>query len=433
MSKLWILIKREYAQVVKKKSFVIGILLTPIFMIGITVLPALLASKQSDNTENISIIDLDNMDIGNRLVEKIKAFELDDGRPAYNVVNLYKIENSDSVKLNDVKSELDSLILAKDLKYYMILHKNIMNNDSCYLVGKSFGFSANSRFDNSITRILASMRLEKSDINLGTDSVLQLTHRTSFEHLSPGGKKRDFLTMYLGGILFVMIIFGTIIGFGQILMRSIIEEKNNRIVEVIASSVTPFQMMAGKIVGLGMASMTQVAAWMALGLGMYGFRDSLSISAEISGVIFNPVFMAFFVVYLVLGYILYSTFFALIGSIVNTDKETQSFIFPITMSLMLPVIMAMYIVQEPDSLLVTIMSLIPTFTPTMMVLRMNVIGVDTFNLADPMILQALAGIAIIILTIILMIWLTGKIFRVGILMYGKRPTLPEIIKWIKHK
>jgi len=100
---------------------------------------------------------------------------------------------------------------------------------------------------------------------------------------------------------------------------------------------------------------------------------------------------------------------------------------------MLPVIMAMYIVQEPDSLVVTIMSLIPILTPTMMVLRMNVIGVDAFNLADPMIIQALAGIVITILTIVLMIWLTGKIFRIGILMYGKRPTLPEIIKWIRHK
>ncbi len=433
MSKLWILIKREYAQVVKKKSFVIGILLTPVFMVAITVLPALLASKESDYTEKIAIIDLDGQGLGQKMSEKISVYTLDDDRPAYEVTNIIEASNYDSARVSQLRLELDSLVQVKELKSYLILSKGILDNDSCFMVAKSFVFRTNNRFDNALTRILSGMRLEKSNINISTDSVLQLTHQTVFEHLAPGGKTRDFMTMYLAGIVFVMIIFGTIISFGQILMRSVIEEKNSRIVEVIASSVSPFQMMAGKIIGLGLASMTQVAAWMAMGTIVYGMRGSLNIPADISGILFNPVFMAFFVVFLVLGYILYSTFFALIGSIVNTDKETQSFIFPITMSLMLPILMAMYIIQEPDSPLVTGLSLFPLFTPTMMVLRMNIIGVDTFTFSNPIIMQATIGAILTFISIIIVTWITARIFRIGILMYGKRPTLPEIFKWIRYK
>lgn len=433
MGKLWVIIKREYAQVVKKKSFVIGILLTPVFMVVVTVLPAMLATKKSSSTEMLAVVDLDGQGIGQRFAERLDRYKLDDDRQAYEVTDIYEKQADDSAGIAALRRELDSLISTKNLKYYLIINNDIENNDSCSVVAKSFNFRTNNRFDYSISQILAGMRLEKSNINISTDSVLKLTHRTEFSQIAPGGKSRDFLTIYLAGIVFVMIIFMTVISFGQVLMRSVIEEKNSRIVEVILSSVSPFQMMAGKIVGLGLASMTQVAAWVAMGLVVYSMRGSLNISADISGVLFNPVFMLFFVIYLVLGYILFSIFFALIGSIVNSDKEAQSFVAPVTISLLLPVILAMYIVQEPDSLFSTIMSLIPIFTPTTMIMRMNIIGVESFSLANPMVLQGVIGIIITLSSIIFMTWATAKIFRIGVLMYGKRPTLPEIIKWIRYK
>ncbi len=384
MGKLWVLIRREYAQVVKKKSFVIGIVLMPLFLILVTVLPAMLVQKKSSSTEKIAIIDIDGQKIGERFAEKLADYKLDDGRPAYEVTDIYEVSPEDSPEEKRLRAELDSLIQNKQLKNYLIINKGILTNDSCFMVAKSFSFRTNSRFDYSISRVLSTMRLEQSNINIPTDSVLQLTHRVVFEQLSPGGKQRDFMTMYMGGIVFVLIIFGTVIGFGQILMRSIIEEKNSRIVEVIASSVSPFQMMAGKIIGLGLASLTQVAVWVGIALIIYSAKGSLNISGDIADIVFNPVFIFFFIVYLILGYILYSTIFALIGSIVNSDKEAQNFIFPITISVMLPILMAMYIVQEPDSLVTTVISLIPIFTPTMMVIRLNFIGVETFSIGNPM-------------------------------------------------
>jgi ABC-2 type transport system permease protein len=176
-----------------------------------------------------------------------------------------------------------------------------------------------------------------------------------------------------------------------------------------------------------------VGVWVIIGLGIYSYRGALNVSADISGIIFNPVFITFFVIYLVIGYILYSTLFALIGSVCNTDKEAQNFLFPITMSLIFPIIIAMYIIQEPDSVLAVTLSLIPFFTPTMMILRMNVIGAESFSFGNPIIFQAALGVVITTLTTVLVIWLTSRVFRIGILMYGKRPTLPEIIKWMRYK
>ncbi len=432
MNKMWIVIKREYAQVVKKKSFIIGILLTPLFMVVVTVVPMLLASKKSDTTEKIAIIDLDQQGIGEKFKDEIADYKLDNDKPAYKVTDIYNIDPSDSAAYASRREDLDSLIKTGGLKSYIIIGNNILQNDSAILVAKSFGFRTINRFEYRMRNILAENRLEKMNINVGIDSVLEATRSVEFRQQSPGGKERDFMTLYLGGIIFVMIIFMTALGYGQTLMRSVIEEKNSRIMEVLVSSISPFQLMAGKVVGLGMASLTQVAIWFVIGLGLWAFRGSLNVSADIAGIIFNPVFIVYFIVFLVLGYLLYSTLFALIGSIVNSDKEAQNFIFPITMSLILPVIVASYIVQEPDSTIAVVLSLIPMFTPTMMILRLNFTGVDTFSFANPMIVQATIGVVLTLLATIAVIWVTGKIFRVGILMYGKRPTLPEIIKWVKH-
>ena len=433
MSKMWVIIKREYAQVVKKKSFIVGILLTPLFMVAITVLPALLASKKSADTHELAIIDLDDKGIGESFSESLAQYTLDDDQPAYEVIDIFNISPDDSVKLAQQRLELDSLVRNKELKSYLVINDNAAQNDSIVLVAKSFGFRTNSHFEKRLSDILSGIRLNKSEVNLEIDSILNLTRRIDISQQAPGGIERDFMTMYLGGIVFVMIIFMTIITYGQVLMRSIIEEKNSRIIEVMISSVSPFQLMAGKIIGLGLANLTQVGIWIIIGMGIYSFRGDLNISADVAATMFNPVFLTFFLAYMLIGYIMYSTLFALIGSIVNTDKEAQNFIFPITMGLILPVMTAMYIIQEPDSAITVTMSMIPFFTPTMMILRLNFIGVEAFTFANPIILEATIGLVITSLTTLLIIWLTSKIFRIGILMYGKRPTLPEIIKWMRYK
>jgi ABC-2 type transport system permease protein len=433
MSKLWIIIKREYAQVVKKKSFLIGILLTPAFMALVIVLPALLATKESDTMEKIAVVDLDGQGIGEKFAEEIKSYKLTDSSPAYEVTEVITPNPADTAEVNQVRHRLDSLILAKSIKSYLILDRGIESNDSCFMVAKSFGLQTGRRFDKVISRILSQMRLEKSDINLSTDSVMTLTRRVTFEQLAPGGKERDFLTTYFAGLIFIMIIFATVVTYGQVLMRSVIEEKNSRIIEVMVSSVSPFQLMGGKIVGLGLASLTQVGIWIALGAIIYLFKGNMVIAPAISDTVFNPVFIIFFLCYMLLGYLMYSTIFALIGAIVNNEKEAQNYIFPVTMLNILPILLSSYIIREPESTLTTVLSLIPFLTPTMMILRLNIMGPETFSFVNPIIVEATIGVVLTFLATVAIIWITGRIFRIGILMYGKRPTLPEILRWITYK
>jgi ABC-2 type transport system permease protein len=251
--------------------------------------------------------------------------------------------------------------------------------------------------------------------------------------LSPGGKSRDFLTLYFTGLIFVMIIFMTVISYGQVLMRSIIEEKSSRIVEVLVSSLSPSQLMYGKIFGLGAANLTQVAIWVFAGLAIFLYKGPANVPSEILGTVFNPIYVGFFVLYLLIAYIMFSTMFAFIGSICTTDKEAQNFIFPITMALVLPIIVNMGIVQDPDATFAVVLSMIPIFTPTIMVLRLTYANLDVFSFSEPIILEATIGLIITIVFTALVVWLSAKVFRMGILMYGKRATLPEIAKWVRYK
>lgn len=435
MDKFWTIFKSEYAQVVKKRSFLIGIFLTPLFMIGITILPAMLADRERPMPTDYAIIDADGRGIGDRLEVELAAYKLskDTTIQAYRLDRKVPIARGDTLQLARVRSQLDSLILEGAVKLYIVIFPDAESSDSILLVSKSLNFKTSSRVERKISNILASLRLEKSFINLPVDSVLTMTRRIELMEGSPGGKKRDFMTIYMGGVVFVFIIFGSVIGFGSILMRTVIEEKNSRVMEILMSSVSPFQLMSGKIFGLGAANLTQVGIWIALGAVLFSHRSAFSIPPGVEDIIFNPVIIFFFVSFLIIAYVMYATMFALIGSVCSTDKETQNFMFPIIMSLMLPIFLAMYVVQEPDSLTSIALSLIPIFTPTMMIMRLNVVAPESFNLADPMILQAFLGLAISVFFTMGVVWATSRIFRMGILMYGKRATLPEILKWVRHK
>lgn len=321
------------------------------------------------------------------------------------------------------------------MKYFLVINENAHRGDTnLYLVTNSDNFRTLGRFESRLSDILSSIRLEESNVNLGVDSVLTLTRRMDLPIRDAKGQSIPFMVKYLGGLIFVFLIFGMVLGYGQMVMRSVIEEKNSRIMEVLISSVTPFQLMLGKIVGLGAATFTQVAIWVVLGAGIYSMKGALNIDAAIDRLVFNPVIVIFFVLFLTTGYLLFSTIFALVGSIVNSEKEAQNFVMPISLSLILPVMLAIHIVQEPNSTLSVALSFIPIFTPTMMLIRVVFLAptLSSYTPFTGIIGEAIIGFVIVCITLVILIWVTSKIFRIGILMYGKRPTLPEIIKWVKY-
>jgi ABC-2 type transport system permease protein len=219
-------------------------------------------------------------------------------------------------------------------------------------------------------------------------------------------------------------------------MQSIIDEKTDRIMEVLVSSVTPFQLMAGKILGTGLAALTQVGVWILAGAAVFFWSASTGteIDPAISRTVFNPATVVAFVAFLSFGYLLFSSFFAFIGAVVNSPKEAQSFVFPVLLVFIFPgMIVGIAAMQFPDAGWVRLMSFVPTYTPLIMMTRVcaTVPTVEGNPLLAPIMGEALVGLLLISLAMVATIWVTAKVFRVGILMYGKRPTLPEIVKWIR--
>ncbi len=253
MNKLMTIFMAEYAQVVKKKSFIVGIFLTPIFMVLITMLPAFLATRSSDDSASYSIIDADGRGLGQELATAMERYKLEDDSTAvaFTLSQIYELSGSSFSLMDSLRASLDTLIQTKNLTRYIVIFPDAEKNDSVLMVSKAINFNASKRFDRRISEILSTLRLESSEINIDVDTVLDITRRTNMIQKAPGGKTRDFMATYFGALIFVMIVFSSVIGFGQILMRSVIEEKSSRIMEVLISSVSPFQLMMGKVFGLG--------------------------------------------------------------------------------------------------------------------------------------------------------------------------------------
>jgi len=439
MSKPLVVFQREYAQLVKKKSFLIMTLLMPVIMIALMLLPALIATRDVAGTETVAIIDRDTLNVGAAVAEDLARYtQGDDSIPAYDLDPVAVLPaGSDSAyeaqyerRVNEINADL--------LKYLLVINPGALASDSSLvLVTNSDNVRTISRMEQSLTSVLSRLRLEEADVNLAVDSVLSLTRRVELLKFDTRGESIPSEFKLIVGVVFVMLIYMLVLLNGTAVMRSVIEEKTNRIMEVLVSSVTPFQLMLGKIGGMGAASLTQVGIWVAAGAAIMaytagGVQNELSRPLEV--ILFNPVVAGAFVVFFIMGYFLYSTYFALIGSVVNNDKESQNFMWPVVLCLISPVLFVSAVVQNPNALWVKVLSLLPPFSPTTMVLRVSLIAPSTthYSLFSGILGEAILSFIILVLTTLGAIWLTGRVFRVGVLMYGKRPTLPEILKWMTH-
>ncbi|MBI5266741.1 MAG: ABC transporter permease [candidate division Zixibacteria bacterium] len=439
MRKIFLIAQREYAQVVKKKSFLVGILLTPALMGSFMLLPAWFANRGASNTLHLAVIDQGGEGMGNDFARSLNEYKLENSdKPYYSVDGVFEVSAADSARFRVVYDSLSTAIANKDIKYFLVVKPGVISfpNDSMFLVADNEDFRSVGRFETQLSNLVSSSRLRQSKINLPVDSILALTRRIDLARRDTTGQAIDPRVKLFASFTIVMIIYMMILTYGQTVMRSVIDEKTSRIMEVMVSSVSPFQLMAGKLVGLGAAAFTQVAVWIVLGIVMLGVSTSMAIQIDpsIMRVVFNPFMVVSFALFLVGGYFLYSTMFALLGSIVNSDKEAQNFLFPIVIMLVLPVMIGMSIMQDPNSTLAVTLSLIPFFSPTMMVMRIAVLAPTATTLSpfSGILAQAILSFGLLALAVIGMIWLSGRIFRVGILMYGKRPTLPEIIKWVRY-
>jgi ABC-2 type transport system permease protein len=228
---------------------------------------------------------------------------------------------------------------------------------------------------------------------------------------------------FLSAIVLVMMLYMTLILYGVAVMRSVLEEKTSRVIEVVLSSATARELMAGKILGVGVVGLTQIAIWIVLGL-ITTTPGLMAVRGRLSGHSLSPAALPAFAVFFVLGYLLYSALYAALGAMVNSEQEAQQWQFFVILPIVVPVMMMTYVIRQPNAPLSVWMSLVPFFAPILMYIRVVV--------QTPPLWQIAVCIALLLLTLWGVVALCSRIYRVGILMYGKRPTLPEIVKWIRY-
>ena len=421
MTKIWTLIKREYKETVFKKSFIFMTMLTPLLMIAMGVLPTFLISLDSEEAVELNVIDQTGF-----IFPKLSAAlqdTLGGGELKYSLgVIPYSTQESEKI-LEDQKS----LIQHEQIDGLIFIPANVVEKGKIEFFAKNVAnFNMNRLIRNTIGNIVIDHRIHESGLDPEIVNELTRTMEMSTIKITKEGKEseRGFLDEYFTTFIFILILYMTLIFHGSAIMRNIIQEKSSRIVEVLLGSANPFQLMAGKILGHGSVGLTQYFIWSAFGLLMIFYGGSvMPVSAKYLS--FSPTIFIYFIVFYLLGFLFYSALFSAIGAITNSDQEAQQLMFPIIMFLVVPLMLIGFMVKSPDSTLITTMSMIPFFAPIMMFGRINI--------ANPPMIEIVGSILILVISIIILIWLLSKIFRVGILMYGKRPTLPEIIKWFSYK
>jgi ABC-2 type transport system permease protein len=428
MHKIFLFARREYLETVRKKSFIVMTILLPALMFGFTVLPSMIASKHSGGPQKL-VIATSDAQFGNALREELTKSGSSDNKSAKR-----RSGNDDSTARFDVQvdtsitpQEEDALtqkVNSHEIDGYLWAPPDALaERKLTYRSRNSGDLDSLGTLSAAVKQTLLRQSLSKHGATAEEiDTALQPVDVQARKIENGKVTESSGMGTFFSVILLMVLLYTTIIIYSMSVMRSVLEEKNSRIFEVLLSAATPKQLMAGKILGAAGVGVTQIAIWtlaatpfaaQAITLGGEQFHLNLSI-----------VNMVFFGVFFVLGFVLYSALAAALGAAVNSEQEAQQFQFLILMPLILSVVFMTPVILQPHSTMATVLSLIPFCTPLLMYIR---ILVET-----PPAWQIALGLALLLGTIYAMLAICSRIYRVGILMYGKRPTLPEIMKWLKY-
>lgn len=434
MNKILIIIQREFLKRIQKKSFIILTLAMPFLMAALIVVPLWLSSIENDDQQRVAVVDPSG--------EYFNALK---GSEKFHFTQVPALNN----EMRTEKSPYDAVVtiprgLAEGKgKVTIYSRKEVSANLSDYI--------QNSLDDQVRMQKLKATGIAQLDKII--DDVEKGIDVETVKWNDEGGESISSTAVAMGvGFLFTMLIYMFVIGYGGQVMQSVIEEKTNRIVELMVSSVKPFQLMMGKIVGVMLVGLLQMLIWCVLlgviltGVSAYfGLSASETVAAtqpmpvpgaaaqpdggaqEILSMLGNLPLAELGVMFLLMfvgGYLLYASFFAATGASINEQEDSNQFVIPVTMITLFGLYAAMYSIENTDGPLAFWASLFPLTSPIVMMVRIP-FGVPLW--------QELLSVALLYATAFFMVWAGGKIYRVGILMYGKKPSLKEIIKWTRYK
>ena len=426
MSKISIIAGREFTERVRKKSFIFTTILMPIVFVGIMFVPMLMSNIKSE-TKEILVVDQSGF-----IAERLESNATIQFTPSESTVEEVAEEHPNVFGLLMIGSD----VIANPSNVELLTYESSTVAIEAEIAGQ-------------ISKVIESEKLKAYNIE-NIDSILAdiETHVSlKVKQLDDKGVAKDSsstlntILAYIFGFLIYMFVFL----YGNMVMQGVIEEKSNKVMEVMVSSVKPFQLMMGKILGIASVAVTQFCIWVvfilavgAVALNMLGFDEMMAAAQQatamdydtlaIINTISNPAYLlrilGGFLIYFIGGYLLYAAMFAAVGSAVDNEKDTNNLQLPITIPLILAIFVMMSVMNDPHSQLAFWFSMIPFTSPIIMMVRLPY-GVPGWELA--------LSIGLLVVTFIAIVMLAGKIYRVGVFMYGKKPTFKELFKWMRYK
>ncbi|SHF13905.1 ABC transporter permease [Chryseobacterium takakiae] len=435
MNNIFLITKREFLTQVKKKSFIILTILAPILLVAFGAVIGLMF-KANESHSVIEVVDKSGLFTG-----QMKSSE--------QLKYIYVSAADEKSKINNLKTNesLDGILVLPELK-----NKNFddLQKNTRLVINNKIGFDTKQKIVSDINEVIKKEKIKQ--LGIAETQLINLDKSFTLKTINVSENNKEDSDLAFGvksglSILLMYVTFMFIIIYGVRVMRSVLEEKNNRVVEIIISSVKPFELMMGKILGVTLVALTQFVVWitmsvigaLVLNTGFSSIQknipggneelatklDVTQIATQVSHSLLElnfPLIIFVFIVFFLLGYIFYSSIYAAIGSAVDNETETQQF----TLFAILPLMLGMYgsfsLMNNPDGPLGFWLSIIPFTSPVAMIARIP-FGVPAWQIA--------LSITLLLGTTIFMIFLAGKIYRVGILMYGNKATLKELWKWIK--
>jgi len=425
MQKILRIAQREYLETVKTKTFLLSVLMTPL-IIGVIMFFSKRLSRETTGPRPARKVIV--ADLSKELTGEIKSSfdQYNANRPNRQILlqELQTDENSGLPAKNKVRDgQLDA---------YIVLDKDCVEGPGkihSYTRGTNMGdLDFVSAVENVLYNAVVNRRCQLRD--LSQETLDELRRWVPVERVDIGSalqekriKEGEQVARTMVSFFFMFMMFMGIFGMGQHMLTSVIEEKGSRVIEVLLSAVSPFELMAGKIVGLAGISLTVITLWgiAACGTAYYGAAHWWDMDIDL------PVeILPYFIVYFILGFLLFCSVLAGIGSVCNTIKEAQSLMMPVTLIFIVPMLVWFNLAQHPDGTLARVLSFVPPLTPIVMILRLASSRHLSF-------LEIFASIILLAAFVPVVMWLAAKVFRTGILMYGKRPGPREVLRWLRQR
>ena len=449
MIKFLAIVKREYMTRVRTKMFIIATVLGPLMIALFTVVPALIFSIKAGGPTRLAVVD-ESEKLYERVRESLlrERGEDDESAPDEKSVAAPDANTQDRMRqageavkatfdvrpvqlagrsLEDIRQDLNSQVLKDQLDGYVIISKTVLEGGEVEYNGRNTGdVVTSSQIRERISSAVRDQRMADNKINPQLMNEINRPVKMVTNKVTETGREQDsgqgFAFVFIVGFL----IYITIIMYGQVILAAVVEEKETRVAELLFSSVRAFPLLIGKLIGVSLVALTQLGIW-ALAFGAFALWgiDALSATGASMALPHIPAsFFVYFFLFFLLGYFIYATFYALVGSMVTTTQEGGQVSMPVLFLLIMGFYLAFPVIRSPGSPLAFWVSMIPFFSPITMIVRIVT--------QTPPLWQIALSLGIGFATVVFLMWLAARIYRIGMLMYGKRATIPEVLRWIRQ-